>query len=430
MAAPIHFSGALARRAAQGSVRELRAGAAHARRRARGDLGGAPPTRYDPLARAVIADPYPAYRELLAGPAVHCCPRHGIWVITHYDAVRAAARAHDELSNADSVTRLRFRVPMLLTVDRPEHTRLRKLVARDFTREAMQRWRPDIERMADDGLDALAGGGDFYSALAAPLPTLVIAHTMGIPEADYPRFRRWSDHAVEGFGVDVSLRSPGAVARTMGATVRLHHYFLAQRERRRLDPGDDVLSRLAPQADGAEPLTADEFFWFCLLLLVAGNETTVNLLGNMAYLFATHPEQYDRVRADPALIPSAVEECLRYIAPIQGFYRTALSPYAVGDATIPAGARVLLSWGAANRDPRKYPDPDVFDVARNPADHVAFGLGIHFCLGAHLARLEGQVVLERLVRRVARIELAGEPRWSANPNLRGPVALPVRLRLG
>ena len=183
---------------------------------------------------------------------------------------------------------------------------------------------------------------------------------------------------------------------------------------------------LSSSEDGA--LAEEELFWFALLLLVAGNETTTSLLGTMLLSLARHPEQYRRLRESPSLIPSAVEEALRHTSPIQGLYRTAIAPYRVGDATVPAGGRVLLLYGAANRDPRQYPEPGRFLVERNPTDHVAFGSGIHFCLGAHLARIEAGVVLRELVERVSAIEPAGEPVWMQNPSLRGLRRLPLRLQ--
>ena len=212
----------------------------------------------------------------------------------------------------------------------------------------------------------------------------------------------------------------------LGSTIKLNYYMADQFERLRREPGDDVLSSLIASSDEGQ-LTPNELFWFAFMLLVAGNETTTSLLGTMALSFARHPDQYARVREDPDLVPSAVEESLRHGSPIQGLYRTASADHAVGDAFIPAGGRVLLLYGAANRDPRQYADPDTFDVARNPTDHVAFGSGIHFCLGAHLARLEGQVVLRELIERVSAIELTGEPRWNENPSVRGLARLPVRL---
>jgi cytochrome P450 len=316
----------------------------------------------------------------------------------------------------------------MLTVDRPEHTRLRKVVSRDFTREAMERSRPEIERLARDAVGRMLASGesDAVAELASPLPVAVIAHVLGVPPADLPDFRDWSDRIVEGFGVAPGPGTLRSSLSVLGATVKLRSYFLEHFEQRLRGGGEDLLGRmLASSEDGR--LSEDELFWFGFMLLVAGNETTTSLFGTMLLSFATHPGEWAKLRDDPRLVPSAVEEALRHTAPIQGLYRTALSDYRVGSATIPAGGRVLLLYGAANRDPRHYPDPDDFRIERNPADHLAFGSGIHFCLGAHLARLEAAVVLRELVDRVEAIEPAGEPEWNPNPSLRGLSRLPLRL---
>lgn len=409
--------------AAGQAVMHARAGTQRTVRRLRGDVTcGAEPTSLDPLAAEVVADPYPWYRELLRGGPVHHNRKRALWILSHYDAVRAAARAHDELSSAESVARYRARLPMMLTVDRPEHTRLRRMVARDFTRDAMERWRPSIEVLAREAVDEMLSDGstDAVARLASPLPVAVIAHVLGVPADDLPDFRRWSDRIVEGFGAEPRPGALASNARVLAATVALRGYLSKQvRER----SGDDLLSKLAAIPE----LTDDELFWFGLMLLVAGNETTTNLLGTMLLAFAENPDQYAKVRADPALVPAAVEEALRHVAPIQGLYRTAQSEYRVGSAAIPAGGRVLLLFGAANRDPRHYPDPDRFLVERNPGDHLGFGTGIHFCLGAHLARLEATIVLQELAGRVERIEPADEPEWSGNPSLRGLARLPLHL---
>src|SRR3954454_7195314 len=410
--------------AARQAAMHARAGAARTARRLRGNAAcGAEPTAFDPLDPAVVADPYPWYSALLRGPAVHHNRRRALWIVSHYDELRTAARAHDVLSSAESVARYRARLPMMLTVDRPEHTRLRRMVARDFTREAMERWRPDIEELARAAVDEMLADGttDAVARLASPLPVAVIARVLGVPRGDLASFRDWSDRIVEGFGSEPKPGALRANARVIGATVKLRAYISEQVRNR---SGDDLLSRLAAVPE----LSEDELFWFGLMLIVAGNETTTNLLGTMLLAFAEHPEQWAAVRADPELVPAAVEESLRHVAPIQGLYRTAASDYRVGPAAIPAGGRVLLLYGAANRDPRHYPDPDRFLVERNPGDHLAFGSGIHYCLGAHLARLEAVLVLRELAGRVESIELAGEPVWSGNPSLRGLSRLPLRLR--
>lgn len=408
-------------------VRHSRAGVIRLARRP-GD-GGAPPTDFDPLDPEVVADPYPSYRELLRSGVVHHNPKRSLWIVSGYREVRAASRAHESLSSAEGVTRYRSALPMMLTMDRPGHSRLRRLAAGHFTRDALARWRPDTERLAREAVARMLGEDDTdaVAQVASPLPVAVIAHLLGVPSSDLPRFRQWSDRLVEGFGSGAGAGAFKSSAHVLGSAIRLHSYFLEQIERRRVSPGSDLLSQLVGWSEDGQ-LTETELVWFALMLLVAGNETTTNLLGTMLLNFAENPAEYARVRRDPALVPAAVEESLRYVSPVQGFHRTALRDYEVGGATIPAGSRVLLLFGAANRDPRQYPDPDSFRVERNPSDHLAFGSGIHFCLGAHLARLEATIVLGELVSRVAAIEPAGPAVWNGNPTLRGLARLPLRLR--
>jgi cytochrome P450 len=218
-----------------------------------------------------------------------------------------------------------------------------------------------------------------------------------------------------------------ATASVMPAIFRLHGYFHRIFDQRRLKPGHDLISHLLRSSEEGH-MTADELFWFTFLLLIAGNETTTNLLGTLLLTVALQPAAFERLRREPQLIPAAVEESLRLHSPVQAFYRTALRPYRVEEATVPAGGRVLLIFAAANRDPRKYPDPERYVLERNPSDHLAFGSGIHFCLGAHLARLEAAAVLSRLTDRVESLELAGQPVWTRNPALRGLERLPLQFR--
>jgi cytochrome P450 len=405
----------LGRITGEGTARETRAAVRGLRIRVgRGVPGGAARTDFDPFDDAVLADPYPAFARLLEGPRLQYSPKRRVWIVGRHEDVRAAARAHDVLSSAESVTPARTSLPMMIAIDRPEHTRLRKLVAPHFTGEAMGRRAEAIAEVVRAALDRLieADRPDVVEHVADSVPVEVIADVLGVPRADRARFREWSDRVIEGFDV----RSPRGAQRVLAATLRLHAYFRDARL------GEGVLGHLA-----ASELTDEERFWFAVLLLIAGNETTTSLIASLTLNLARDPDQLARVRADPALIGTAVEESLRHDPPIQGLYRTALRDHPVGDAVIPAGGRVLLLFAAANRDPRRYADPDRFDVARENSDHVAFGLGIHFCLGAHLARLEGAVYLRELLDRVERLELSGEPAWNGNPSMRRLVRLPVRL---
>lgn len=388
---------------------------------------------FDPFAPEVVRDPYPAYAALHAGPRVTHQKGWDFWVLSRHPDVTSALRDHHRLSSTDGVTFLRAPLPMMLTQDPPDHERLRKIVGREFAPRDIHRFRPDIERFVDEGLDAMCETGiaDIVDHIAMPVPIRVMAAILGVPEADIPELRKLSDDLVQGFALAPEAET-GPVAdafstydlqRITGAILGIHQYFGEAIARRRSNPSDDLITKLmAPAGDGV--LTEQELLWFCLLLLVAGIETTTNLIGNMAIAFLARPDQWRVVADHPELIASAVAEVLRYDAPIQGFFRTALTAYRVGDVEIPEGARVLLAFGAANRDPEHYPEPDDFDVRRSPTDHLAFGGGIHRCLGAGLAELEGRIVLEKLLERGG-LELAGDIVRTTSPTLRGAMSIPL-----
>ncbi len=387
-------------------------------------------TDFDPLDPETIKDPYPWYARLLQGDPVQFSRRRRVWIISRYDDVRAAAQAHSVLSSAEGVILLRRGLPMLLTIDRPEHARLRRIAARQFSNQALERRRPVVETIANRAVDGAveAGEVDAVAEIAMPVPVDVIAELLGVPGADRQRFRAWSDRVVAGFSLAPGNLVSASIS-VLPAIFRLHRYFSDTIAARRGDPSDDLLSHLLRSSEEGQ-MTEEELFWFAFLLLVAGNETTTNLFGSLLLSLATQPEAYERLRNEPELIPSAVEEALRLHSPVQAFYRTALTPYRLGGATIPAGGRVLLAFAAANRDPRKYPSPEAYLVDRNPTDHLAFGSGIHFCLGAHLARMEATAMLRRVSERVERLELSGSPAWTANPALRGIQRFPLRLTPG
>ena len=382
---------------------------------------------YDPFAADTVADPYPWYRRLQDEAPVYRQEALRFWVLSRYDDVLAGARAHGSLSSAEGVIYIRQPLPMMLTMDPPDHTRLRRIVARDFTPSAVSAWRPLVERLAVEAVDRMLDEGttDAVSAVASPLPILVIAQILGVPPEDYPQFRDWSDKIVESLAV-IDPADVERANRTVEGILSLQRYLTTLVEERRRAPTGDLLGRLVqPREEGS--LTDTEVFWFSLLLLVAGNETTTNLLGNLLHTLATTPARWEELRRQPDLVPGAVEESLRHDSPVQGFFRTALADYPVHDVAIPAGDRVLLLYGAANRDPRRYSDPEAFRMDRGTADHLGFGSGIHLCLGAHLARLEAAAVLGELVRRVRGLEPAGEPVRGTNPILRGMAKLPLTL---
>jgi cytochrome P450 len=434
--------------------------------------------RFDPLDPEVIADPYPWYRWLLSEAPVHHDEANALWVLSRYDDVMAATRAPAALSSEQGIAYRRLGLPMMISMDPPDHTRLRSIVSREFTPRSLERWRPIVERLAREAVDRLVESDktDFVAAVASPFPVAVIAEILGVPREDLPLLRRFSDDFIEGFKIgqeksriagrfmdlmsqrsvvtrvsSAGMRHPVAMRaflavvalivrtaegrggrwyddlnRVPRAVADLQDYCVDLVRERQRRPTDDLISKLLAAHPEGE-LSTYEIFWFFVLLLIAGHETTTSLLSNLVLALLEHPGEWEALRRDPELVPAAVNEALRYDAPVQGFFRTARTRYAVGDREIPEGERVLLLFGAANRDPRKYADPDVFRAARNPDDHLAFGGGIHFCLGASLARMEGAAVLSQLVRRVRGFELAGPVERTQNPTLRGARRLPLHL---
>jgi cytochrome P450 len=348
-------------------------------------------TDFDPFDPATAADPYPHYRKLLASGPVHYNRRRDIYILSRHADVRAAARADDALSSAEGVTYGRVRLPVLLTTDAPVHARMRKQALPGFTRGALESWQPMVDRLAHELVAKLfnPAPADVVSTLAVPMPMGMIAHILGIADDDLAAFREWSNDAVRVADVHISASGLREVVPTLKGFRHLHAFFTDKLRRGELLGEGTVLGRLAQHTDDGK-LNHEELFFIAVLLLLAGNETTTNLLSTMFLTMAENPDQLRILRERPDLIGAAVEEQLRYTSPIQSFYRSARVDYEVGPATIPAGSRVLLLWGAANRDPRQYEDPDVFRVERNPTGHVAFGSGVHLCLGAQLARMEGR----------------------------------------
>jgi cytochrome P450 len=385
-------------------------------------------TDFDPLDRETAADPYPHYRRLLSGAPVHYNEKRDVFILSRYEDVRAAARASDVLSSADGISYSRMRADALLTVDPPRHTALRKQAQPAFTRGALESWKPLVEQLAVDHTAALFNGPsvEIVKALAEPLPTAVIAHILGIGDDDLVAFKAWSNKTSDLANADLSLAGLRHAMSGMRAIGYFHAYFTGKLAQGELLDEHTVLGRLVASTDVGN-LSHDELFFFAFLLLNAGNETTTNMLGALFLTLSENPDQLRLLQQRPDLIPSAIEEQLRFFAPIQGLYRTARSDYAVGSTTIPAGSRVLLLWGAANRDPRQFEDPDTFSVERNPTGHLSFGSGVHLCLGAQLARIEGHTVLRELVKHVDSIEIIGAPTWRANSTLRGLAKLNVRV---
>lgn len=392
---------------------------------------GAEITGYDPLDRTTAAQPHQAYADLHAGGRVHYNPQRRLWILSRYDDVREGLRSPDVLISGEGVTRARFPATTIATSDGATHTELRRQSQPAFTKGALRNWQAVVDELAAELVaDVVAHpGSDVVERLAVPMPMLLIAKMLGVPEDRLDDFRAWSTAATAALDVELTPRGIRKLVEAGGALAELWTFFVEQFESGELRRPDTVLGRILAEQD--RPPRHIDLFTIVLILLVAGNETTTNLLGGTFDLFARHPEHFEQLRADPSLIPAAVEELLRYTSPIQLLYRTARVDHRVGRTTIPAGARVALSFAAANRDPAVYADPDTFRLDRpDPAPHLAFGNGVHMCLGAALTRLEAIAVLNELVATVQRIEPAGDVVWSTNSSLRGPVRVPVRLVVG
>ncbi|MEW2505642.1 cytochrome P450 [Amycolatopsis sp. NPDC047767] len=311
----------------------------------------------------------------------------------------------------------------------PDHTRLRGLVGKAFTARTVEALVPRVEELVGEfvGRVVAAGEGDLMAELAVPLPVTVIAELLGVPVGDRERFGAWSGAmaraAEPGF-----LLAPGVAEAAAGARREFVGYFRELAAERRRAPGDDLLSALVAVADEGERLSEGELLVTLTLLLVAGHETTTNLIGNGVLALLRNPEQYRALARDAALAEGAVEEVLRYDSPIQLTTRTVLTDTTLGGVELAAGTTVLVLVGAANRDPRVFDEPDRFDITRAPGRHLAFGRGIHFCLGAPLARLQGRTVLRELARRAPELRPTGEPEWAETVTLRGLRTLPVVVR--
>ncbi|MEU7432241.1 cytochrome P450 [Streptomyces sioyaensis] len=388
------------------------------------------------------ADPYPLYSRWRAqAPLARLDDQ--LMVLTRYEDCAAVLRdgrfGHPEADDP----RFAGRRPSLevlvdddgrpvrgfLGLNPPDHTRMRALVSQAFTRRRVERLAPRIEELTDERFTAMErtqGPVDLIEGLATPLPVAVISELLGVPTEDRHRMLTWS-HAVARALVPDFLLPPGAAEQEAQARREFTDYLRELVVERRRAPGDDLLSALVTVHDDGDVLTENELLATCTLLLIAGHETTVNLIGNGTLALLRHPDQLARLRSDPALTDNAVEELLRYDSPVQLTVRFALQDAEVAGVPVPAGSTLLLLIGAANRDPAAYEHPERLDIGRTPLRHLAFGQGIHFCLGAPLARLETQIALRMLLARAPQVRLAGEPEWKDHITLRGLSRLPLSL---
>lgn len=382
------------------------------------------------------ADPYAFYERMRAAGPVHriilaADEAEPSWMIVGHEEARRALN-HPALSK-DWRTSGGFPDAQLSAVnsnmlesDPPHHTRLRRLVSREFTARRMEGMRARVQQITDELLDTMAAGpdrgGDLIETLAFPLPMTVICELLGVPDLDRARFRYWSNEIV----APTSTASNGNAHRELG--VYLKELIGAKAK----EPGEDLLSALIRTSDeDGDSLSSDEVIGMAFLLLVAGHETTVNLISNGVRALLAHPGQLAALRGDlDGLIDGAVEEMLRYDGPVQHTtYRYAREPLDVGGTTIPAGATVFVSLAGADRDPARFADPGVFDISRAPQGHLAFGHGLHFCIGAPLARMEGRIAIRSLLERfpdLAEDPAAGPPAWLPGSLMHGVSRLPLR----
>lgn len=385
--------------------------------------------------KSAIADPYPYYRALRERAPVHRTSMSGLWVMSRFADARAVLRdprcgnpTPDQFERGRSVIdgsagRPRSRDTLsMLFLNPPDHTRIRGLVSRAFTPRRVERMRPEVAAMTDDLLDAMGPAGDLVGSLAFPLPANVISAMVGVPVED----RDWLRPLVADLTVGIEPTAQDhEIEAAEAASGELWEYLKELIARRRAEPHDDLLSALVEASDGEDKLTETEVLTNTLLIYAAGFETTTHLIGNIVRNLVAHPDQHERLRRDRSLIPSAVEEVLRFDPPVQIDGRYVHSDIEVGGQRIPAGQSVLTLLGAANRDPDLCDDPETFDVGRADTQLLSFGSGIHYCLGAALARLEGQVVLDRLLERWDRWEITAEPAWRPRITLRGVQSLQV-----
>jgi cytochrome P450 len=387
----------------------------------------------NPLLAQIRDDPYPLYQRLLASAPVQWNDVLQAWTLVRFSDVVGSltdARLSVERNAGGRATGVPRAVRSMLTSDPPDHTRLRALVQKAFTPRMIEQLRPRLVAIVGELLDRLAersaaaGLVDLIGDLAYPLPVVAIAELLGVPAEDRMKFHAWSSAVAASLDPMVSASVADQV---VGAREALHAYLRGIIELRRRAPRADLISALVAVEEQGDVLGEPELVTMCTLLLIAGHETTVNLIGNGMLALLRHPQELARLHADPPLITSAIEELLRFDSPVQLTARIATEPIEIDGRVIESGQWILPLLGAANRDPAQFPDPEKLDLSRTPNNHVAFGRGIHFCLGAPLARLEGQIAIGGLVRRFPNLELAGEPIRRNQITLRGLASLPVAI---
>jgi len=377
---------------------------------------------FNPYSRSLRDDPYPAYRQLQTETPVAYNQRFDFWTLSRYDDVLAALKDWETFSSARGITLASFsgKKPMIILMDPPRQTALRKVLLRALTPRRVATLEPRLRGIARELIDGFAKRGrcEFVGGFAAPYPTRVIAELLGVDPEDRERFKEWSD---------AIMTSASPQAETLErAYAEIFAYFERAVAERRQHPGEDLVSALVAAADEEGGISEDELLGFCALLLIAGNETMANFLGNAMLTLHRWPDARRALRADAALLESGVDELLRFEPPVHELARTLTRDVELHGRRLPEGARVLLLLAAANRDPSHFADPDRLDLGRDPNPHLSFGFGVHFCLGASLARLEARVALAELLAALPDYRVASDSvRWFRTPSVRGPAELPL-----
>ncbi len=397
---------------------------------------------YNPFEPGFASNPYPHYQALREADPVHHSPL-GFWMLFRHDDVlrflrdpglsvedrRATPTPLDDLAREVQGDRAERGSLAMLNRDPPDHTRLRRLVSKAFTPKVIDGLRPRIGRLVEDKLDAIEAAGEveLISALAFPLPFEVISEMLGMPDGDRDQLREWSGTLVKSLEPMFDVEQLQAIVEAGDA---MREYTTDVISWKRRNPAEDLLSALVAAEEQGDALSDEELLEQVMLLYIAGHETTVNLIGNGTLALMTNPDELERLRADPSRDANAVEELLRYDSPVQMSRRITLVEVEIDGKLIEPGSFVGLGLASANRDPVHWGESaDELDLARQGAgQHVSFGGGPHYCLGAALARLEGQLAIGGLIRRFANLELVGEPQWNGRLNLRGLAGLPVAAR--
>ena len=393
---------------------------------------------FDLTTPAAIADPFPVYRRLREDDPVHWSDAHSGWLVTRYDDVarslkdprlsaRRAEAMWDRMPPAvrDATRPLQRAFGMwMLMMDPPDHTRLRALVSRAFAPSLVQALRPRIQALVDEAIARVADRArfDLIHDLAQPIPAIVIAELLGVDPSRHARFKQWSD--------DLALMElgPRGFPAAQASMLEMTEYLRGVAAERRARPTGDLISQLLAAEVSGHFLGEEELLATCVLLLFAGHETTTNLIGNGVLELLRHPDQLALLRADAELTEAAVEELLRFHGPIQRVRRNVAEPMELGGKQLRAGDAVWLLVGAANRDPEVFPDPDTLDLRRRPTRHLTFGLGPHFCVGAALARVEGPIALDAIVRRLPPFTAdLDHLTWRPDLSFRGVTSLPLEL---